>query len=130
MDGCLSRTIVTAGMTLGVASMPRDLNPMSTCHHSSFVARPTSFKDTLASLDSINDLVCSFVLAVTMPSSVSHHTNLEVSDLFDVKGLVAVVAGGGTGIGLMAAQTQATNGARVYIVGRREDVLNIAADKY
>lgn len=63
-------------------------------------------------------------------SSIAHHTGLEAEDMFDVKGLVAVVTGGGTGIGLMAAQTLATNGARVYIIGRREEILNISAEKY
>jgi len=48
---------------------------------------------------------------------------LKVSNLFNVEGWSAVVTGGGTGIGLMAAQALANNGARVYITGRRKDVL-------
>lgn len=56
--------------------------------------------------------------------------NLEAPKLFEVKGLVAVVSGGGTGIGLMAAQTLAANGARVYVVGRREELLHVVAQKY
>ncbi|OJJ44969.1 hypothetical protein ASPZODRAFT_153293 [Penicilliopsis zonata CBS 506.65] len=56
--------------------------------------------------------------------------DLEAHKLFQVEGYVAVVTGGGTGIGLMAAQTLAANGARVYIIGRRKDVLEAAAMKY
>ncbi|KAH6866845.1 hypothetical protein BKA58DRAFT_318749 [Alternaria rosae] len=55
-------------------------------------------------------------------------TNLSASDLFNVNGMVAVITGGGTGIGLMMAKALAANGAhRIYIVGRRPDVLHSAA---
>jgi len=50
----------------------------------------------------------------------------RVSRLFNVEGWVAVITGGGTGIGLMAAQALANNGARVYIAGRRPEVLESA----
>ncbi|CEH18863.1 Reductases with broad range of substrate specificities [Ceraceosorus bombacis] len=45
----------------------------------------------------------------------------------DVEGLVAVVTGGNAGLGLYAAQALALNGAKVYILGRRDDVLKHAA---
>ncbi|EDU51554.1 FabG Dehydrogenase with different specificities related to short-chain alcohol dehydrogenase [Pyrenophora tritici-repentis] len=53
--------------------------------------------------------------------------DLDPSTLFGVKGLVAVITGGGTGIGLMIAQALEANGAVVYILGRRQEVLEKAA---
>jgi NADP-dependent 3-hydroxy acid dehydrogenase YdfG len=37
---------------------------------------------------------------------------------------------GGTGIGLMITQALVANGATVYIIGRREETLQTAVDKY
>ncbi|KAI0456579.1 hypothetical protein F5B21DRAFT_467091 [Xylaria acuta] len=49
-------------------------------------------------------------------------------DLFNVDGMVAVVTGGGSGLGLYAARALDANGAKaVYIVGRRESALRDAA---
>ncbi|KAK0106996.1 hypothetical protein ONS95_003711 [Cadophora gregata] len=53
--------------------------------------------------------------------------NLRADRLFSTKGHVCVVTGGGTGIGLMATQALAANGARVYITGRRMEALENAA---
>ncbi|KZL79227.1 short-chain dehydrogenase reductase, partial [Colletotrichum incanum] len=53
--------------------------------------------------------------------------NINAADLFSVKGLIAVVTGGGTGIGLMIAQALEENGAIVYIIGRRKETLEKAA---
>jgi NADP-dependent 3-hydroxy acid dehydrogenase YdfG len=51
--------------------------------------------------------------------------------LFAVDGLIAVITGGGSGIGWLMAKSLAENGAkRVYIIGRREDKLREAADGY
>ncbi|GAB1735328.1 hypothetical protein NU219Hw_g2967t1 [Hortaea werneckii] len=49
------------------------------------------------------------------------------ANLNDVSGLVAVVTGGGTGVGLMLAKALESNGAKVYITGRRIEKLQEAA---
>ncbi|KAI4114482.1 MAG: hypothetical protein LQ345_004745 [Seirophora villosa] len=56
------------------------------------------------------------------------NADFELHSLFNVEHKVALVTGGATGIGLMAAQALAVNGARVYILGRTESKLRIAAD--
>ncbi|KAI1638840.1 short-chain dehydrogenase/reductase [Biscogniauxia mediterranea] len=53
--------------------------------------------------------------------------SIDASDLFGVQGLIAVVTGGGSGIGLMITQALEANGAIVYIIGRRKEVLEKAA---
>lgn len=51
--------------------------------------------------------------------------------LFNVNGLVAVITGGGTGIGAMMTEALAENGAsRIYIIGRRMEKLETMAAKY
>lgn len=48
-------------------------------------------------------------------------------NIHHISGLVAVVTGGGTGIGLMLTRTLEANGAKVYITGRRLEKLQEAA---
>ncbi|KAK5445155.1 hypothetical protein LTS15_010246 [Exophiala xenobiotica] len=55
---------------------------------------------------------------------------LHISNLFSLEGHVCLVTGGGTGIGLMATQALAANGAKVYITGRRKEVLENAAQSH
>ena len=45
----------------------------------------------------------------------------------DVSGLVAVVTGGGTGLGLIVARSLEENGAKVFIIGRRQEKLEAAS---
>lgn len=52
----------------------------------------------------------------------SHNNDdFRLSNLFNVKGRVALITGAGSGIGLMATQALAVNGAKVYICGRTEE---------
>ena len=58
----------------------------------------------------------------------SDKADLDASALFKVPSMIAVVTGGGTGLGLMIAKALALNGAhKVYILGRRLAKLQEAA---
>ncbi|KAK8048140.1 hypothetical protein PG994_009870 [Apiospora phragmitis] len=56
--------------------------------------------------------------------------DLRASALFDVSHVTAVVTGGATGIGLMITQALQSNGAKVYITGRRQEVLDRTVQMY
>ncbi|KAI0695744.1 NAD(P)-binding protein [Cerioporus squamosus] len=56
--------------------------------------------------------------------------SLRLEKIFDLKGRIALVTGGGTGIGLSIAQGLAANGAKVYITGRRKEPLEKAASTF
>ena len=49
--------------------------------------------------------------------------DLSIPSLFNVQGQVAVVTGGGSGIGTMIATGLVQNGAKVYISSRKEKQL-------
>ncbi|KAK0245144.1 hypothetical protein EDD85DRAFT_758373 [Armillaria nabsnona] len=53
--------------------------------------------------------------------------DLNMATVMSLSGRVGLVTGGGTGIGFMIAKAFAANGAKVYITGRRLDVLKQAA---
>ncbi|RYP19939.1 hypothetical protein DL767_009551 [Monosporascus sp. MG133] len=63
-------------------------------------------------------------------SGKADNQDLTADALFGVSHLKAVVTGGGTGIGLMITQALQSNGAKVYITGRRQDELEKAAKLY
>nr|GAT54345.1 2OG-Fe oxygenase [Mycena chlorophos] len=69
------------------------------------------------------------VLTNGCDASHPHHEAFDLAPhrLFDVQGLVAVITGGGSGIGRMMAAALENNGATVYIVGRRLEVLENTA---
>ncbi|KAK1234921.1 hypothetical protein PQX77_001883 [Marasmius sp. AFHP31] len=62
----------------------------------------------------------------------SQHNNedFKFENVFNVKDKVALITGGGSGIGLMATQALAVNGAKVYIVGRTEEKLDRVVETY
>jgi len=59
-----------------------------------------------------------------------NNQDFKLPTLFNVKDKVALITGGGSGIGLMAVQALAVNGAKVYICGRTEEKLETVAKTY
>ncbi|KAI0767496.1 NAD-P-binding protein [Fomes fomentarius] len=58
----------------------------------------------------------------------SANMDFRTPNLFDVKGKVAVITGGGSGIGSMIASAYVQNGAKVYIASRKEKQLKETCD--
>jgi NADP-dependent 3-hydroxy acid dehydrogenase YdfG len=56
-------------------------------------------------------------------------SDLSVSSLFNFSNHVALVTGGATGLGEMAAQAFVQNGAKVFIASRKESELKATTDR-
>lgn len=63
-------------------------------------------------------------------AAAASHADLNRNNLFNLKGRVALVTGGGTGIGLMITQALAVNGAKVYITSRNPEKLERVVETY
>lgn len=63
-------------------------------------------------------------------SSANNNNEFKLENLFSVKDRVVVITGGGSGIGLMAAQAFAVNGAKCYIIGRTLSKLETVAETF
>ncbi|KAL1305724.1 hypothetical protein AAFC00_007310 [Neodothiora populina] len=70
------------------------------------------------------------ILRKAVMSHKASHDDVKAGSLFDVSHVTAIVTGGGTGIGLMISQALVANGAKVYITGRRQEVLENTVSKY
>ena len=68
--------------------------------------------------------------ARSIMTSGAKNDDLKVDKLFNVADLTAVVSGGGTGIGLMITQGLVSNGAKVFITGRRQEALEKVKERY
>ena len=62
-------------------------------------------------------------------TKMADNSQLTAQNLFNIKNWICIVTGGGTGLGLMTANTLAANGAKVYITGRRLEKLQAAETK-
>ncbi|KAJ1933267.1 hypothetical protein FBU59_006086, partial [Linderina macrospora] len=54
---------------------------------------------------------------------------MDIQSLFSVRGKIAVVTGGGSGVGYMISEGFVKNGTKVYIISRKAAVLEKAAAK-
>lgn len=60
----------------------------------------------------------------------NNNSDFRLDNLFSTKGKLALVSGGGSGIGLMIAQALAVNGAHVYIFSRTQEKLDRVVETF
>jgi NAD(P)-dependent dehydrogenase (short-subunit alcohol dehydrogenase family) len=97
------------------------------------IYRTLAVKPNISSITAANrlaDLKSQFSSTANMSDLNQHNQSFKLENLFSVKDRVALITGGGSGIGLMATQALATNGAKVYICGRTGEKLDKVAEKY
>ncbi|TEY57686.1 hypothetical protein BOTCAL_0208g00020 [Botryotinia calthae] len=99
-----SRRSICRIPSLSISSITQYRNYMKSISNPRFQQSPNHFSTSTTKMSDSNN-------------------NFLLSNVFNVKGKVALVTGGGSGIGLMATQALAVNGAKVYIVGRTEEKL-------
>ncbi|QDS69211.1 hypothetical protein FKW77_000669 [Venturia effusa] len=63
-------------------------------------------------------------------SNEQNNADFRLAEVFNVKDKVVLITGGGSGIGLMATQALAVNGAKVYITGRTKEKLDTVTKTY
>jgi len=63
-------------------------------------------------------------------SSQTNNDQFKLENLFNVKDKVALVTGGGSGIGLMVTQALVNNGVKVYITGRTQEKLDRVVESH
>ena len=78
----------------------------------------------------LNNHIATFPRHRANMSSQTNNDQFKLESLFSVKGKVALVTGGGSGIGLMCTQALVNNGAKVYITGRTQEKLDRVVESH
>ncbi|KAI8319867.1 NAD(P)-binding protein [Martensiomyces pterosporus] len=124
---CLSPGLKPGGQCSGAGA--GGVSSSSSCQHESVLRiKAAAISVIHVNEDSISLLLLSTQLPPT-PTRSAKVLRMDVQSLFSVKGKVAVITGGGSGIGLMVSSSFVKNGAKVYITSRKAKVLEKAAQE-